>query len=150
MPPHANEHRVCCRHDPERDNYAYQRLKEVFPKYMFYNIVGSGAIPPRSKAGFAILTGIWIFYSCYLIYKTTITTFLIVVQSRCLFDPNCMPTDPTFSLTALIAMLIGDLSHLLSILLINTYLRDLLRSRELQTLLFSVGPYRIRKPTRYW
>lgn len=150
VPKFENQHRCCCRRDPERDHHAWETLKKVFPWYIFYLMVASGAIAPRSKAGLAAVTGIWCFYCLLLIYTATMTIFLIDKYALCLLGPNCIPRDTTFSFTALIAMFLSDLSNILTIILVQVCGRKLLQSRELLTLIFSVDPARVRKPKWQW
>ena len=55
-----------------------------------------------------------------------------------------------FGFTAVISLFFFHVPALLSIVLVHTYLRDLLQSRELQTLISSIGADRMRKPEDYW
>lgn len=150
VPKFTNNHRCCCRRDSERDHHAWEILKEVFPRYIFVLMVASGAIAPRSKISLAVVTGIWGFYCLVLIYTATVTINLIDKYSLCLLGPNCIPRDATFGYATFIASFFSDLSNIVTMILVQTYVRDLLQSRELLTLIFSVDPARIRKPKWHW
>ena len=150
VPKYKNNHRCCCRRDPKRDHDARHILKQVFPPYLYYILVMSGAVPPASMSLFGIVTLIWILWVIYLVCTVAMTIFIIFVHALCWWDPNCITKEENFSFTGLIAMLIGQVSNILFIIMVHTSLRDQLQSRELLTLVFSVGPGRIRKPQRYW
>ena len=68
---------------------------------------------------------------------------------KCQFDANCQVISK-FDISRMIGFMLEMGSMMLSVLLIQTYVRDLLQSRELQTLICSVGPGRIRKPEHGW
>ena len=149
VPKYQNNHQ-CCRRDPERDNDARKMLRKVLPKYVFIMFFFAGAIPANAKWKSVVVTTLWALYSCYMIYSMAMTAILFAQHALCFFDPNCMPFDTSFSFTALIALFFSYLSHILTIIFINTSLRDLLQSREMQTLICCVHPARIREPKSYW
>ena len=153
VPEYDNEHRCCCCcRDPERDNHSREVLQKIFPPYLFHFLTFAGAIPPRSKSLLYFFTGYWIFFGFFPGYIMLTSSSAFTIRLFCnFFDENCQVAGFTqFGFTAVISLFFFHVPALLSIVLVHTYLRDLLQSRELQTLISSIGADRMRKPEDYW
>ena len=151
VPEYKNRHRCCLCRDRERDNDSRKMLEKVFPSYLFHLLVFAGAIPPRSKLLFCLLTGCWIGYCVLLGFVACITTFAFNMNLWCLLTENCqMPTGQRFNFTYSLKLIFTFLPTIVTVVFVQTYLRDLLQSRELRTLITSVKPDRILKPDRHW
>ena len=144
----------CCHRDPERDNDSWKILKKVFPPYLFYFLVFAGAIPHRNKPCFAVMATFWICFSCLLGFFAFISISTFAMNVRCNLDANCQTatsgSKSEWGYSMLIAFVFAVAANILSIALVHTYLRDLLQSHELQTLISSVRPGRIRETTHGW
>ena len=154
VPEYKHKHLGCCRRDPQRDNDSRELLKKLFPPYMHYLLAFSGAIPPRSKACFYFVTSFWTLFACALSLNFINNTAWIMALLTCRFDAGCQ-TAALFSyrqvdFSASIAVALANLPAILSIVLVHTYLRDQLQSRELHTLVASASVDRIRNPEEYW
>lgn len=151
VPQFENKHRCCCSRDLERDNDSREMLKKIFPSYMFYSLTFAGAIPPQSKLLLCFVTGFWIVCSGFLGQIMIAAIPLFIVNSLCRLDENCqVPADGNFGFTTIISLLFFFLLTFFSIVLVHTSLRDLLQSRELRTLISSIGLHRIRALQRDW
>ena len=151
VPQFENEHRCCCRRDLERDNDSRKMLKKIFPSYMFYLLTFAGAIPPQSKLLLCLVTGFWIGCCVFLGQIMLSGIIQFIIRLLCRLDENCqIPTDLKFGLTTLVSLLFFFFLAFLSIVLVHTSLRDLLQSRELRTLISSIGLHRIRALQRDW
>ena len=151
VPQFENEHRCCCRRDLERDNESREMLKTIFPSYIFYSLTFAGAIPPKSKCLLCFVAGFWIVCCGVLVQIMNFGTAAFIVNLLCRLDENCLvPADGNFGFTTMISLLFFFLMTFLSIVLVHTSLRDLLQSRELRTLISSIGLHRIRALQRDW
>ena len=142
VPKYTNNHRCCCR-DLERDQHSWETLKKVFPPFLFYLLVFAGAIPCPRKPCFYLVTIFWILLWSIHVFFSLNALSTTVVHVLCYFKANCQVATKVFGLTNLIAYVLGDGAFLMQIIFVHTFLRDLLQSRELQTLIFSVHPDRI-------
>ena len=151
VPQFEGKHRCCCRRDLERDNDSRKMLKKIFPSYMFYLLTFAGAIPPPSKFLLFFVTVLWIVCSFFLGQIMMAGTTAFIITLSCRLNENCqVPAAGNFGFTTMISLLFFFLLSFLSIVLVHTSIRDLLQSRELRTLIASVGLHRIRALQRDW
>ena len=151
VPQFRSKHRCCCRRDLERDNDSRKMLKKIFPSYMFYLLTFAGAIPPPSKLLLCFVTGLWIVCSGLGLGFMIAGTTAFTISVSCRWNENCqIPTDIQFGFTTVVSLLFFFFLAFLSIVLVHTSLRDLLQSRELRTLISSIGLHRIRALQRDW
>ena len=150
VPKYKNEHGCCCRRDPERDRDSRDMLKTVFPPYLFCLLTFAGAIPPRHKPLLYFVTAFWIAFCAILSFAGVASGSSFIMNLFCLLDGHCQLDDTQLDLSLTISLLFFTISTFLLIVLVHTYLRDLLQSPELRTLISSVGPGRIRNPESYW
>ena len=149
--PEVKNKRLCCCRDLERDNDSREMLKKTFPLCLFYFTMIVGAIQPPNKCSLFLMTGLWILFGGMLAFMLFVGLFTFDLALSCRLDMACqVPEDAGFSLTMIISLLCYFFPTMLSIVLVHTRLRDLLRSREVLTLISIVGPDRIRASRCSW
>ena len=141
----------CCCRDPERDKHSWEKLKQAFPTCIFYLLVLAGAIPHQKKSCFCLLNTFWITFFVLFVCGTIGFVSILLLDLRCFLDDNCFLTDGSrFEFSARITLILEAGVDAISIIFILTFVRDVLQSQELQTLLSVVGPRRVSRPICRW
>ena len=140
----------CCCRDQERDKDTRVFFKRVLPSYVFYFLVLTGAIPSGYNACDYLLSAWWHVISALQVLVAGLNIEVNLLSFLCIIDTNCQPANTDFEVTYMLGNLLSGVSLPIAMYLVTTYLRDQLRSRELQTLISSIGPGRIGRPRYYW
>ena len=138
-----------CSFDPERTKDTWDLFKKVFPPYMFYFLVFTGAISSKNRVYDGFLRTFWFLVGTAF---TTLgaTYFVLLFQTlMCNIDANCLVSGNLES-TNTMRIICTGFASIIPVFTVPTYLRDRFRSRELQTLISCIGPLRAGRPRRGW
>ena len=142
----------CCCCNRKRDKDSWEMLQELFPPYLFYFLVFTGAIPQQRKPCFYMTAIFWSAYVCFIGIWIAASYLTFWSYVRCILDVNCEVSQTTarFDYSSIVGTFLNNASSILYVVFAHTYLRDLLQSRAMQTLICSIGTARIRKSTKCW
>ena len=163
VPQYHSEHLCCCYcqscccccqpcyryYDPEREKDTRELFKRVFPSFIFNFLVFTGAIPAGSKKCNILVKAFWYLIGGLFAATPLIGPIWIYIFGVCAMDVNCSPVFET-GFTSLFGTLFLMISIAITIFLVPTYLQRRFQSRELQTLISSIGPGRVGFPTYCW
>ena len=140
----------CCRYDPGMQKDTRELFKKVFPTYIFYFLVFTGAIPAGNKKFRLFVRVCWSLITAVLVWYNYVNFMLFYWNLACDIDANCFFSNVNMRITFSISNLINVVAMTIPVFLVPTYLRHQFQSRELQTLISSVGPGRVGGPTYCW
>ena len=150
VPQYQSKQPCCCCRDPERDQDTRELFQRVFPPFVFYFMVFTSALPAKYKWLDYFLRGFWHVAAVGNILFTFLNIVLVWLNLYCIISTNCHVYGSDLELSSMASLMVVGFAQILTTYLVPTYVRDLFRSRELQTLIASIGPGRVGRPRYYW